>query len=169
MADIGQEATSPFQQQQGEINNGFAELAERIRATSKEQVETWRLLPYLALRAEGITGYQDTAYQMYQYGLLRVGGDRTIGLFGVFIDCENGSVQSVWGPSDLGRRATDIQVVEAWLPDGDAFDAQRQLEKYQTRANRPFDSEEHEEAVTAWQDDLIKQHRLTPVFSRVSE
>lgn len=156
MAEPTQEATNPFSQQQSEINGGITELAESIRAVTKEQVETWRLLPYLALRAQGISGFQDTAYHMYQYGMLRVGGGDAVGLFGTFIDCESGDVQSLRGPSDLGKLATDIQVVEAWLPSGDAFDAQKQLERYQESANRPFDSEAHERTVREWQDNEVE-------------
>lgn len=156
MANAGKEGVTPFQKHQGEINNGIAELAERIRATTQEQVETWRLLPYLALRAEGISDFRDTAYHMYQYGMLRVGGGNAMGLIGTFIDCESGDIRSLRGPSNLDIPATDLQVVEAWLPNGDAFDAQQQLEEYQERANKPLASETHERNIREWQDSRIK-------------
>lgn len=157
MTKSEQEGVNSFHQHQTEINTGLTELAESIRTTTYEQVETWRLLPHLALRAEGISGFQGTAYQMYQYGMLRVGGSDAVGLFGTFIDCESGDIRSLKGPSNLGKLATDIQVVEAWLPKGDAFDAQQQFEKYQERANRPFASEAHEKTVKRWQDSKIEE------------
>lgn len=156
MAKPGQKAIHPFQQHQSEVNNGITELAEKIRTSSQEQVEIWRRLPYLALRAEGVTGHSDRAYQLYEYGLLRVCDRKAVGLFGTFIDCETGDIQSLEGPADLGKLATDIEVVKAWLPNGSAFDAQQQLQEYQERADRPFASEESERTVRAWQDSRIK-------------
>jgi hypothetical protein len=152
----------------GELNESLIGLAEGIRAFSQSQVDSWKQLPYLALQAEGTSGYSSFRSKLYRHGLLHVVGQAE-GLYGTFIDCNNGNILRQFGKLEPNRIASDADVVEAWLPQGEKFNAQKWLEQYQAAAVEPHKSyaSRSEVDVREWRHATAHQLGLLSVFQRV--
>jgi hypothetical protein len=148
------------------LNDRLGELADGVRGFSRGQADIWRQLPYLALQGDGTSGYSSFNGKLYEHGLLHVNGD-SAGLYGTFVDCENGNVLSLSGELDLDKLAGDADIVETWLPDGQTFNAQRWLEKYQKAAVLPHKGPASREiSVQEWRYSTARQLGLLSVFSR---
>lgn len=150
-----------------EINNELSGVAQSVRVFSRSQVDTWRQLPYLALQADGNNGYSSFNKKLYTYGMLQVAG-KSEGLYGTYVDCESGDILSLYGELDLERVATDVQVVQAWLPEGDTFNAQKWLEKYRANAVEPHSglAARSEQDVREWRHNLARELGLLSIFRR---
>jgi hypothetical protein len=162
------ELITPSKEQLNErLTEAFAEVAEGVRVFSQSQVDIWRQLPYLALQADGNGGFSHINSKLYRYGMLHIAGDSE-GLWGTFIDCDNGNILSLKGKPELDSLATDREVLEAWLPEGKNFNAQRYLEHYQAAAVVPYKSysADSENQIMEWRYDITRKLGLSSIFRR---
>lgn len=147
-----------------EIDGSVAELAGGIRTYSQDQVDTWRLLPRLALMADGNGGYTSFASKIYEFGMLHVDGDSG-GLHGTFVDCATGNIVRQSGELDPEALASDEDVIRAWLPKGEKFDAGKVLTDFQQEAVAPFRGK-NELEVMEWRLEIARKLGLRSVFTR---
>ena len=111
-----------------EIKEARSQLVASVRSFVKEQLETWRLVPYLALQADGRDGGIGYYADAYKHGLWRFQIRRsTLGPH--FIDCDSGRICTYGsrgyvfaGDRSIVRMLDDIDEIDAlqvvaWLRD----------------------------------------------------
>lgn len=74
------------------------DLAEAIRSWCREQRELWQQVPYLALQADGRSGWSDSHSRAYNWGLWTL-PYRQSSYYCAFVDCETGDL--VRNPKNL--------------------------------------------------------------------
>lgn len=66
------------------------DLVKMIRKISEEQIDLWQQIPYLALQADGRTGYSDNYARAYHYGYWAIQSSVNSGYYTVYVCLENG-------------------------------------------------------------------------------
>lgn len=121
------------------VGQKLESAAGDIIAQTKAQIDLWRQVPYLALMADGKTGYSNVYSQAYRLGMYRISGTAE-GLFGLYVDCDSGDLLWLRGKVDLEARASTRQIVEAWFAQNSGssrFDAQAVIGSLSQEAGEP--------------------------------
>lgn len=92
-----------------EINRSAVELIEKIRDVSRSQKDLWQMVPFLALQANGRSGYSDQYMRAYQSGYWAVVSSLRDGYYHVFIDLETGDLVEWYGT--VQKKAPDNSVL----------------------------------------------------------
>lgn len=74
------------------IERDAAALVRGIREYAKSQVEDWRRIPYLALEADGRSGYSDNYARAYRQGVWAVEASARDGSYTVYVDLATGEL-----------------------------------------------------------------------------
>ena len=75
-----------------EIKNQSGSLVEMIKQYSRDQKELWQKVPYLALHADGKSGYSDQYSRAYRTGYWALDSSTVRGYYNIFIDLSNGDL-----------------------------------------------------------------------------
>jgi hypothetical protein len=149
------------------INERVGELADCIRDLSSIQTDIWRQLPYFALQAEGLTDNNNFNIRLFRQGLLTINGYPAT-LCGTFVDCDNGNILSLQGEEKLDSLAGDTDVVTAWFPRGENFNANTWMNLILINAFKPYGSysDYNEARNQRWRYDTVLELDLRSVFAR---
>jgi len=151
------------------VNERIGDIAYIIREYSAAQTDTWRQLPYLALQAEAKFDNNHFNIRLFRQGLLTLNGYPAL-LRGTYVDCDNGNILSLQGEADLGALASDTEVVRAWLPNGESFNAEAWMNQLLVKAFKPnrsyggYDAAKNQK----WRFDIAMELDLRPIFSRTA-
>jgi hypothetical protein len=133
-------------------------LVAALRKFSTDQVELWKQIPWLALQAEGISGYSDEGVSRYAAGYLRLLSQG--GYYRVFIDLDSGEICSSMRPINLANDYDVLQLNEKHL------NAQGYIDELIEYAKRPMWRGYDEKKVKAWREKQIRQYNLSPRYVR---
>ncbi len=143
------------------------ELVAAARRASRAQVDLWRQVPWLALQADGRSGYLDKYSYAYFYGYWEL--ER--GCCGVSVDLETGELMSSytaideWTGDEHVNPASDGSIL-CLLSNPKLLDAAAVLEKLREKAKEPTFEHYNEDEIRQWREEIIAKRRLTPLYSR---
>ncbi|PJE51115.1 MAG: hypothetical protein COV29_02475 [Candidatus Yanofskybacteria bacterium CG10_big_fil_rev_8_21_14_0_10_36_16] len=151
-----------------EIGSTAKELIDKIREISRLQRSLWQQVPYLALQADGRTGYADQYMRAYRSGYWVITSSCRDGCYHVSVDLETGELVCPLAPE---RKSSDEDVLRIALSLHE-IDVERILRKLKIASERPFHrsyKQEDKERRKRLQDSILEQGNITPdSFSRVS-
>lgn len=141
-----------------EIESKRASYVEALRVYALAQVEDWKRIPWLALQAEGRSGFTDEGASRYGAGYLRLVNSG--GSYRIFLDLDTGELCNSFYPIKL---APDPLVMQLTPED---LTASKYIVELEERARRPtisyYDPAKQEE----WRQQKIKQYGLTERYER---
>lgn len=135
-----------------------AEYVEGLREYSRSQVELWKKIPWLALQAEGISGFSDEGASRYGSGYLRLLVEN--GSYRIFLDLDTGEICSSFHPIKL---ASDHDVIKLTPAD---LDAQAYIDELVQEGSRPIGSYYNADEIREWRRERAKAHELTERYER---
>ncbi len=124
---------------------------EEMRKTVREQVATWRLVPNLALEADGSVGFSDRYRMAYTYGYWDVNGRMS-----VFVDLLTGELVSDFGVlgGNPPQPAGDSAIMDF---SAELLDAERVVRELRQEA-KPHRRYNHlDQDVISWRDGIRAQ------------
>lgn len=105
----------------GHITDLAENLASEIRAFSRRQDDLWQRVPWLALEADGRTGYSERLMRAYLQGYWGLGPTLADGRFSVYVDLATGElVNSCEYNSRILAPTRDIIVLANYIKSLDA-------------------------------------------------
>ena len=172
-------------------NPAIAELLEArdiivgaVRKTSRDQVDLWRQVPWLALQADGRTGYLDKYSYAYYYGFWDLDVTSSTDLLGISdvsgitVDLETGELmraRSVYEPrapehlyrlEESNPEAASEREVLALLHRPELLDAQEVVRHLKEQAKRTYWKGYDIKEVEGWRAEIIEKYDLKLVYSR---
>lgn len=135
-----------------------SEYVEGLREYSRSQVELWKKIPWLALQAEGISGFSDEGASRYGAGYLRLLVEG--GSYLIFLDLDTGEICSSLHPIQL---APDHDVMKLTPAD---LDAQAYIDELVEYGSRPIGSYYDADEIHEWRQRMVELHQLTERYER---
>ncbi len=142
------------------------ELDELIRAYTQSEKELWRLVPYLALQADGRGGYSSQYAVAYQKGLWII--EHSVDRFGsytVAVDCATGELVSIPNTHEKAR-VEDVLRCASRLHE---FDAAAVVLALQQAGKNPYFSGYDVESIKKQRLKTQEEYDLREVFVRKGE
>jgi hypothetical protein len=93
-----------------EIRRKAGDLVWHIRLSCIEQKDLWQKVPYLALQADGRSGYHDQYNTAYRLGCWIIQSSLWQGHYHVYVDLETGEL---FNSPNLGTKAFDDKILIA--------------------------------------------------------
>jgi hypothetical protein len=148
-----------------EITSQRDSLLEALRQYSRDQAELWSQIPYLALMAQGRTGFSDNYYRAMHIGAWPV--QQLHGSYTVYVDLATGDLVSTLDPSKLAR---DDQIVGI-LTDLEQLDAEALADSMRRDALKPINEfvwkhRGGEDGYLEWREGERVGSHLTPHYAR---
>ncbi|MFA6603754.1 MAG: hypothetical protein WCT10_02835 [Patescibacteria group bacterium] len=149
------------------IEKTTADLAESIRAYARSQKEQWQLVPWLALEADGRSGYLDNYSRAYNLGVWALRATSSHGCYLIYVDLATGElVQSYTFHNTRGKLVTasdrEVLVLATHLEELDAAMIVKELQKESKKPTNKF-YEPAEQA--AWRGKIRRKLGLQPVYA----
>ncbi|MDO8492065.1 MAG: hypothetical protein Q7S34_00285 [bacterium] len=119
-----------------EVNHTVKELSQKVREVSKRQKDLWQQVPFLALQADGRTGYSDQYARAYIQGYWAVESSVSGGCYSVYVDIETGELVSAYDPRQVAR---DKDVINLAV-DPQQLDASHLVKALKVAAKEPIGS-----------------------------
>lgn len=135
-----------------------AEYVEGLREYSRSQVELWKKIPWLALQAEGISGFSDERASRYGTGYLRLLVEG--GSYRIFLDLDTGEICSSRYPIQL---APDHDVMKLTPAD---LDAQAYIDELVEYGSRPIGSYYNKDEILEWRRKMAEANNVTERYER---
>ena len=142
------------------------ELDELIRAYTRSERELWRLVPYLALQADGRSGYSSQYSIAYSMGLWRI--EHSLDRFSsytVAVDCATGELVSIPNTREKAHKE-DVFRCASRLHELDAAAVVLELRK---EGKAPYSSCYDEAKIKAWRLKTQAECDLREMFVRKNE
>lgn len=146
------------------IETGVRMLIEHIRAFSRRQAALWQRVPYLALEADGRTGFNDNHSRAYRQGVWAV--DSCVnGNYTIYVDLATGELIDPFAFHEKGeiKPASDAGVLTlaTKLAELDAFAVVQRLEE---RAREPVASYYDRATQQRWREETRREYKLTAIY-----
>ena len=138
------------------------DLVNSIRELSKSQKDTWQQVPFLALQADGRTGFSDQYSRAYCQGYWAVASTVRSGSYSVYVDLETGELVSAFDPRKQARDE-DILMIAPNLNQIDAVSLVIELAK---DPERPVGSYYNAQKQEKWRQETLKEYNLRPAEYR---
>lgn len=141
-----------------DIKQVMRNLAERVKRFSENERDLWQKVPYLALQADGRSGYSDQYSRAYDQGFWAIHSSAVNGYYRVYVDLETGRLAD---PSNLIKTPCDEDIITlaAHLDELDAQNIVTELGKYSTEPTyKGYDPNKQNE----WRNGLIRKLGLNP-------
>ncbi len=103
------------------VSRTALELVQQVREGAEQQKALWQKVPYLALQADGRTGYSDNYCRAYHQGYWAVEGSQVSGSYTIYVDLETGVLVNAYDPRQKARD-NDILRIAFGLHELDAAD-----------------------------------------------
>jgi len=141
------------------------ELVESVREYTRSQKDLWARIPYLALKADGRTGYSDAYLRAYETGYWAIESGRINGYYGVLVDCATGELIN---PGNTGNPASDDTVLPL-ASHLNELDAAEIIAELRREGKKPVLIHSSPEKQKEWRREMkntIKRLNLKPVYVR---
>ena len=149
------------------IVSATAALAENIRTYARSQKELWQLVPWLALEADGRSGYLDNYSRAYHLGVWALRASCSGGSYSVYVDLATGELIRAgtfhWDQGKLMPASDDeILMPAANIEELDAASIVKELQKESKKAIAKFYDPDKQ---AAWRKETRREHGLKPVYT----
>lgn len=129
---------------------------------SHSQKKFWKKLPYLALMADGRSGYNDNNVICYRYGFWRVGYQPGKSNYSYRVDCATGDICRWNAEHSIEKDCTGL--LDIAISD---LNAEAICQYLIAEGNKPMSSYmKSEEALRREQDEEIKRYNITKTYTR---
>lgn len=132
-----------------EICLAVADLVSIVREHSQSQREQWQRIPYLALQADGRSGYSDNLRRAYVNKMWALG-------------CSTDTCGYHVIPTGGKPRQATVEQVLVVAAHPEEIDAQRIIRWLEEEARRPYPSYYEPEKQEAWRNKAMKKLKLEP-------
>ncbi|MFA6603755.1 MAG: hypothetical protein WCT10_02840 [Patescibacteria group bacterium] len=149
------------------IEKTTADLAESIRAYARSQKEQWRLVPWLALEADGRSGYLDNYSRAYNLGVWALDASRSDGGYNIYVDLATGElIRAGMFHWDQGKPtpASDREVL-ALAAHIKELDAAAIIKGLQRKSKKPTNKFYDPAKQAAWRKKIRRERGLKPVYT----
>jgi hypothetical protein len=133
------------------------ELVDSIRELSRSQSEIWKRVPFLALQADGRTGYSDQYSRAYGQGYWAIESSVRSGSYRVYVDLETGELVSAFDPR-IKARDEDVLMIAMNLDQIDGASIVKELKKEGTEPVSPYYNVRKQEK---WRQKMFKELKLS--------
>ena len=160
-----------------ELKKG-SDLISRIQKYSKSQFKLWRKVPYLALQADGRSGYLDQYAAAYYSGYWRIESSARNGSYTVIVDLFTGNLMDAYSAFGINL-LDDINIESGIKPklaspreiialsyNLEEINATSIIEELEEYAKQPYFSGYDSKKQEQWRDDKIKELKLKKDFRR---
>ena len=138
-----------------EVNSEVRELLQKIRNIAKQQKSLWQQIPYLALQADGRSGYSDQFSRAYHQGYWAVGNTRN-GCYRIYVDLETGELVDAYDPQRMAQDEDILSIIQH-LHQLDAAEISKNLK---ARAKEPIVGYYNEE------DRKAREERISSILQQ---
>ena len=140
-------------------------LALGIRDYVKSQVDTWKLVPHLALEADGRSGFSDNYARAYRQGVWAIEASVRNGSYTVYVDLASGELVNPFAFHEQGRvvAAYDSDVLQL-ATRRDQIDASMLVADLKKAAKRPVASYYDTVQQVRWREETRAALKITPVY-----
>ncbi|MDP3734090.1 MAG: hypothetical protein Q8R37_02585 [Nanoarchaeota archaeon] len=152
------------------------DLVEKIREYSLSQQQQWQRVPYLALMADGRSGFNGNYSRAYHQGYWALESSCKSGYYNVYVDLDNGNlVDAHHAASSIDLFDVDIPKESKSVPanedeiitlDLDNLDARSLVRMLQQQAQEPYPSYYKAEEQEAWRRKTLQELDLKPIYTR---
>jgi len=154
-------------------------LCTEIRGYSESQAKLWRKIPFLALQADGRTGFSDKYSMAYNFGYWNLEFSIKEGKYTIIVDLESGRLMEARSFGDVvlddvvnsgvePREADDKEIIGLAF-NLDEINAQRIISDLANGKKSPYPSYYNPEKQKAWRKKTRKELCLEEIFSRKSK
>lgn len=140
------------------LETATKELIDTVRKLSIEQKDTWQKVPYLALQADGRTGYSDQYSRAYHQGYWAIEASVRNGSYRIYVDLETGELVSAFDPRKKARDE-DVLLIASNLGQ---IDAAWLIEKLHSRSLESVGSYYNATKQERWRQETLKEYDLKP-------
>lgn len=138
------------------------ELVNLTRELSKSQKRIWQQVPFLALQADGRTGYSDQYSRAYRQGYWAVESTVHGGSYSVYVDLETGELVSAFDPRKEARDEEVLMIAS----NPNQLDAVSLVTEIAKDAERPIGSYYNAQEQEKWRQETLKEYNLRPAEYR---
>lgn len=136
------------------------EYTAAIQAFSKRQKELWQQVPYLALQADGRSGFSGQYATAYMTGFWVISG-RDSNPYRV--NCVTGAI-CYWSDTAPEVDPVNTGLLQVSI---DLIDVNRIIDELKKTAAREYASYQNAETVDAWRKDIIEKYKVTMICDHV--
>jgi len=138
------------------------ELVKSIRELSRSQKGVWQKVPFMALQADGRTGFSDQYSRAYHQGYWAVTSTVRGGSYSVYVDLETGELVSAFDPRKEARDE-DVLMIASNL---NQLDAVSLVNKLSIDAKQPVGHYYNAQEQEKWRQETLKEYDLKPTEYR---
>ena len=161
------------------------EIVKDIRDFSVFQKDLWQRVPWLALEADGRTGFLDKYSCAYDSGFWQLDGSIKNGHYQIYIDLATGELIDAASVSGMPLNLRDQEIVISPKENGrklareegilglafhlNELDASMIISDLEREAQKPYGSYYKPHAQEEWRNDLREKFGLEEVYTRKSK
>ena len=134
------------------------ELIDKIREVSRSQKDTWQQIPFLALQADGRSGYSDQYARAYTQGYWAVRATVRNGSYAVYVDLETGELVNAFNSRKVAEDE-DVLLIASSLNQIDVASLIKELRKQVKQPTSPSYNVQEQEK---WRQEILKEYNLKP-------
>ncbi len=140
------------------------EILERLTQQILSQAELWKKVPFLALEANGRSGYSDDWNVAYQHGYWALRDIRTKQTL-AYIDCENGKLRAA-NECTIENTTPSKRDLLIILADLKMADAEAVVENLQQQSTRPHSSGYDPDQQEEWRKSQREKYGVEETYRR---
>lgn len=148
-----------------EVNDVARELVQKVQKVSKQQKSLWQQVPYLALQADGRTGYSDQYSRAYHQGYWAVESSVRDGSYSVYVDLETGELVNAYDPRETALDE-DVLSIILHLHKLDATQIVSALKAHATEPIGNYYNAKDKRERTEYINSILQQGNITQVSYR---
>ena len=140
-------------------------IVQKINEYSVSQKVFWQRIPYLALEADGRTGFDENLNRAYSEGRWVIEGSSQHGYYRIMVDLATGKLVNPFKPIDSAPKDV-ILGISSYL---DQLDAKAIVERLETKSRKPcgsYYSEKEHEITDRRREQLRESLGLERIFTR---
>jgi len=140
-----------------------SDLVESIRKYVRGQKKLWQKIPYLALRANGVTGFSDQYSRAYLYGYWAFEANVLNRRYRVYVDLATGELIQPWHP----EKAPEDNNVLVLISNPEDLNATGIIKELLLQAKKPSAYNPAESrANEQYRENVKKKLNLRPIYIR---
>lgn len=152
------------------------DLVDKIKEYSRSQQKQWQQVPYLALQADGRSGFNDNYSRVYYTGYWAMESSVHNGDYHVYVDLATGNLVNAYHASssvcifdaDIPKEskqilADDDEIIALALDD---LNARQLVQMLRQQAQMPYPSYYKPEEQEAWRRETLEKLKLEKIYTR---
>ncbi len=144
------------------LRESTKELVDFIKEISRSQKSSWQQVPYLALQADGRTGYSDRYARAYCHGYWALEATVRNGCYSVYVDLETGELVNAFDRTNKVRDEDILMIASNTTQ----IDATSLVVKLAKDSEQPTYSGYNAREQEKWRQEIVIEYNLKPLEYR---